>query len=44
MQGDRGAIIGLWTANLPGNSASLVFRPDGEFRLTRCVNHARTDD
>ena len=38
MKGERGSILGLWTANLPGQSAELVFRPDGEFRLTRCSN------
>ena len=38
MKGERGSILGLWTANLPGEFAELVFRPDGEFRLTRCMN------
>jgi hypothetical protein len=37
MQGERGSVLGLWTAPMPGQSADLVFRPDGEFRLTRCV-------
>src|SRR4030095_10277397 len=44
MKGERGSILGLWTANLPGQSAELVFRPDGEFRLTRCSNGVITKD
>ena len=44
MKGERGSILGLWTANLPGQSAELVFRPDGEFRLTRCSNNVITKD
>ena len=44
MNGERGSILGQWTANLPGDSAALVFRPDGEFRLTHCRDHVRSDD
>jgi hypothetical protein len=40
MEGERGSILGRWTANLPGQHAELVFRPDGEFRLRRCVSDA----
>lgn len=36
MKGEHGSILGLWTANLPGAAAQLVFRPDGQFRLRRC--------
>jgi hypothetical protein len=36
MKGERGSILGLWTANLPGQYDELVFRHDGEFRLKRC--------
>ncbi|MCC6233580.1 MAG: hypothetical protein IT580_13100, partial [Verrucomicrobiales bacterium] len=35
--GERGTILGRWTADLPGQSTELVFRPDGEFRLSRCA-------
>ena len=44
MKGERGSILGLWSANLPGDSAELVFRPDGEFRLTRCRNSVIAKD
>jgi hypothetical protein len=44
MRGERGSILGLWTANLPGQSAELVFRPDGEFRLQRCSNNGLSRD
>lgn len=44
MKGERGGILGLWTANLPGQSAELVFRPDGEFRLKRCANNVVSHD
>jgi hypothetical protein len=44
MKGERGSILGLWTANLPGQSAELVFRQDGEFRLKRCINNALSHD
>jgi hypothetical protein len=33
----RGPLVGLWTLGLNGYYAELVFRPDGQFRLTRCV-------
>lgn len=36
MKGERGGILGLWTALRPGESVELVFRPDGHFRLKRC--------
>jgi hypothetical protein len=44
MRGERGPLIGRWTANLPGQHAELVFRPDGEFRLRRCVGDAVSQD
>ncbi len=44
MKGERGSILGLWTAPLPGQSAELVFRPDGEFRLTRCTGGVVSHD
>jgi hypothetical protein len=43
-KGERGSILGRWTAKLPGQSAELVFRPDGEFRLSRCVNSVVSQD
>jgi hypothetical protein len=44
MKGERGGILGLWTANVPEYSAELVFRPDGEFRLKRCANNVVSQD
>jgi hypothetical protein len=44
MKGERGTILGLWSANLPGDSSALVFRPDGEFRVSRCSNNALSQD
>jgi hypothetical protein len=44
MKGERGSILGLWTANLPGQYDELVFRPDGEFRLKRCGNQTVSHD
>jgi hypothetical protein len=44
LKGERGTILGLWTANLPGASAELVFRPDGQFRLDRCWNSVVSQD
>jgi hypothetical protein len=44
MRGELGGILGLWTANLPGESAALVFRPDGEFRLNRCAGGVMAHD
>jgi hypothetical protein len=35
--GERGGILGRWTANRPGESVALTFRPDGQFRLDRCA-------
>jgi hypothetical protein len=43
-KGERGSILGLWTANIPGRSAELVFRPDGQFRLRRCQSNTTTYD
>jgi hypothetical protein len=37
LKGERGSILGLWTANRPGENVELVFRPDGEFRLKACT-------
>ena len=44
MKGERGSILGLWTANLPGQFAELVFRQDGQFRLNRCMNNVVSQD
>ncbi len=44
LRGERGGILGRWTANLPGQFAELVFRHDGQFRLTRCLNGALAHD
>ena len=44
MKSERGAILGLWTANLPGEYAALVFRPDGEYRLHRCIDSVASED
>ncbi|MFP5405427.1 MAG: hypothetical protein ACLGHY_03480, partial [Gammaproteobacteria bacterium] len=44
MKGERGSILGLWSANLPGQSAELVFRADGQFRLDRCINDTVSRD
>lgn len=38
LNGERGSILGLWTANRPRESVELVFRQDGQFRLKRCTN------
>lgn len=43
MEGELGGILGLWTANRPGLNSELVFRPDGQFRLTHC-NGTETRD
>jgi hypothetical protein len=37
LKGERGSILGLWTAPLPGQSSRMVFRDDGEFRLDQCT-------
>jgi hypothetical protein len=44
MKGERGSILGLWSANMPGQYVELVFRPDGEFRLKRCASNAVSHD
>jgi hypothetical protein len=44
LKGERGGLLGLWTAPLPGQSAELVLREDGEFRLKRCANGSVTHD
>lgn len=44
MKGERGSILGLWTANLPGDSRALTFRPDGEFRLRQCLGNVLAFD
>ena len=36
LKGERGSILGLWTANWPGEYAELVFRADGQYRWKRC--------
>lgn len=42
--GERGAILGLWTANRPGENVALTFRPDGQFRLERCAGGVTSRD
>lgn len=44
LKGERGSILGLWTANRPKESVELVFRPDGQFRLKRCTNNVTIGD
>ena len=44
MKGERGSILGLWTANLPGQFAELIFRQDGQFRVKRCMNNVISHD
>jgi hypothetical protein len=44
MKGERGSILGLWTAPLSGQSSELVFRPDGQFRLNRCAGEVVSQD
>lgn len=44
LKGERGSILGLWTANRPKESVKLVFRQDGQFRLTRCTNNVTSGD
>ncbi len=44
MKGERGSILGRWTANLPGQFVDLIFRQDGQFRLSRCLNNAVAHD
>lgn len=44
MKGERGSILGRWTAPLGGSSADLVFRPDGQFRLDRCSGDVKSQD
>jgi hypothetical protein len=44
LKGERGSILGLWTANTPGQSAELIFRHDGQFRLNRCSGGVLSQD
>jgi len=44
LKGERGSILGLWTANRPKESVELVFRQDGQFRLKRCTNSVVSGD
>jgi hypothetical protein len=44
LNGERGSILGLWNAPLPGQSSALVFRDDGEFRLDRCAQGTASRD
>ncbi len=44
LEGERGTILGRWTARLPGQSAALVFRDDGQFRLDRCGQQVLSRD
>ena len=36
LKGAYGPLVGLWTMHLNGYYAELLFRPDGQFRLSRC--------
>jgi hypothetical protein len=42
--GELGSILGRWSADRPGESAELVFRPDGQFRLKRCSGGVMSHD
>lgn len=44
LKGERGSILGLWTANRPTESIELVFREDGQFRMKRCSNNTVSYD
>jgi WD40 repeat protein len=44
LKSERGAILGRWSANLPEDSAELIFRTDGQYRLNRCLNNAVAQD
>lgn len=44
LKGERGTILGRWTADLPGQSSELVFRDDGQFRLDRCTQGTASRD
>lgn len=44
LKGERGSILGLWTASRPGESVELVFRQDGQFRFKRCTNGTTSFD
>lgn len=44
LKGERGALLGRWTANLSGHSSELVFRDDGQFRLGRCTQGTASRD
>ncbi len=39
LKGERGSILGRWTANRPNESVELVLRQDGQFRFQRCTNN-----
>lgn len=42
--GERGTILGLWSANRPGENVELTFRSDGQFRLERCASDVLSRD
>lgn len=44
LKGERGSILGLWTANRPRESVQVVFRQDGQFRSKRCTNSVTSGD
>jgi hypothetical protein len=44
LQGERGSILGRWTANRPNESVELVFRQDGQYRFQRCTNNVTSYD
>lgn len=44
LKGERGGLLGRWSAPLPGVSTELVLRPDGEFRLDQCANQQVSRD
>lgn len=43
-KGELGTLLGRWSAPLPGHSAELVFRDDGQFRLDRCAHGLASRD
>ncbi|HYG35820.1 MAG TPA: hypothetical protein VEC99_13600, partial [Clostridia bacterium] len=44
LKGERGSILGRWTANRPAESVEVVFRQDGQFRFKRCTNNVTSYD
>lgn len=44
LKGERGSILGRWTAHRPSESVELIFRPDGQYRFKRCANNVTSYD